>query len=69
MEESRSPTHLNGVTSCYCSHIIIRYGYVGEIMKNDRFVSTNSRKRGPFRIVLPDRFYEKGSLFFLIFLK
>jgi hypothetical protein len=44
MEESRSPTHLNGVTSCYCSHIIIRYGYVGEIMKNDRFVSTNSRE-------------------------
>ncbi|KAL3566806.1 hypothetical protein D5086_032221 [Populus alba] len=30
MEEPRSPPHLNGVASCYCSHIIIRYGYVGE---------------------------------------
>jgi hypothetical protein len=56
MEESRSPTHLNGVTSCYCSLIIIRYGYVGEIIKNDQFVSKNSRKRGLFLIVLPRSF-------------
>jgi hypothetical protein len=31
MEESWRPTHLDGLTSYYCSYIIIRYGYVGAL--------------------------------------
>ena len=64
MEEPRSPPHFNGVTSCYCSHIIIRYGYVEEIIKNDQFVSTIQEREDLFLLCCPDRFYEKGSFFF-----
>ncbi|KAG6772208.1 hypothetical protein POTOM_023607 [Populus tomentosa] len=57
MEESWRPTYLDGLTSYYCSSIIIRYGYVGalQLMKiktaNYLSVPTISRKRGVFLIV------------------